>query len=141
MGNVLHVFLLQRGMCGEQFTLYDIPIHRWSVFVHCVEKVKNAVGSKSGIHLGGGQYVQTDNNSQIVLFTQCQADNVGGYNTDQCLSLKQFDIIIHNIDCIENALPELHIIVPCYVNDDHNTQEGRMLCQECTPTDDKYLSL
>ena len=113
--------------------MYDIPLQRWCIFVQCVDKVKNAIGSDNNLHLGGGQYVETYSNTQSVSLTQRNVCDDGAYCTDQTLTQMQYNILLHSLDFIENALPELNIIHPCYLDDDHTTEEGRMLCKECTP--------
>lgn len=101
--------------------------------------MKNAVGSKYQLHLGGGQYVETTSGDSNICFTEQLFESEGQDVVVDCsgtitVTEDQFDCITEHLSNIENALPELNIITPCYNSIDHQTPIGRLSCKECNPT-------
>ena len=49
------------------------------------------------------------------------------------LKFDEFDTLIKLKAEIEQVIPELDQMQPCWMSDDHMNQEGLMNCRECNP--------
>ena len=96
-----------------------------------------AIGTNHKVHLGGGFYVQTFYNSDNVHITKYEKTEKGLdlICTDESIVLtrQQFTIIADNFGQIEDVIPELSLIIPCYLKEDHQNQMGYFMCAECNP--------
>jgi hypothetical protein len=55
-----------------------------------------------------------------------------------CLRLTEYKALRDCVYDIENNLPELKNVIPCYMRDDHNNQLGMLKCNYWNPHD--YLN-
>lgn len=107
----------------------------------CANNIRNDVGTEFNYHLGGNFYAETlttTQNVHLLKYEQTYDDiNEWPYMMDTenkiALTTEEFDTYIANIDKIEKALPELSILKPCYLWDDHRFGEGTLVCSECNP--------
>lgn len=106
-----------------------------------VDVVKCAIGTNHQVHLGGGYYIETFFNSDNVHITKYdkQEDGICSISLAQSIVLTryQFITISENFDKIQDVTPELSLIIPCYMNEDHQNQMGYAMCPECSPFGDE----
>ena len=49
------------------------------------------------------------------------------------LTRQLFTVIAENFWQIEDVIPKLSLIIPCYLKEDHQNQMGYFMCTECNP--------
>ena len=47
----------------------------------------------------------------------------------------EFDTLVKLKAEIEQVIPELNSVQPCWMSEDHMNQEGMLRCAECNPND------
>ena len=99
--------------------------------------IKDSIGTEYRLHLGGNYFAETLVFSDKIHLVKYEVldENVTTICLDEYiqLSLSQFDTIISRLYDIESVIPELSLVVPCYMREDHQNQEGAALCHECNP--------
>lgn len=127
-------------MCpdGDDFEGVFLSLQRYAVLAQCSELIMNSVGSTASYHLGSGYYAKTSTNTSEVEICKYDYDTQIGvlmlnYQERITLEKSQFEAFISLIQEIENVIPELSILIPCYLQEDHQKPGGHLTCPECTP--------
>ena len=146
---VFLVILLQSVHCLQmqnqdpQCEKASLNLQRWATLVHSTHMINSAIGTNHSVHLGGSVYAETFYMSDNVHITKYEKTKQGKYaiclDQNVKLSSNQFKTIIAHLDHIEYCVPELSIIRPCYLNDDHQNQMGYFQCSECNPDQEPDL--
>ena len=112
---------------------------------HAMDTIIESVGTDYRLHVGGNYYVETMKFSDKIHLVKYEelhgndAEDLYGNIMTVCvdeyilLTPTQFNIIISKIHDIDAVIPELSLVVPCYMRDDHQNQEGAAMCVECNP--------
>lgn len=112
-----------------------MPLHRYSLLVQAADIILNSVGVNYKFHLGGDTYVETADKSDKILFSKYDyLNNVRALVVDESITLttEQFVTLVSKMADIEASIPELTIISPCYLRDDHkNIYKMFPKCNEC----------
>ena len=88
-------------------------------------------------HLGRNNFVQVNSGFKVVDIRQFwlpeHTDQVQPTRKGIALKFDEFDTLIKLKAEIEQVIPELDQMQPCWMSDDHMNQEGLMNCRECNP--------
>jgi hypothetical protein len=144
-GNV-EVVLSQKLYINNLLTKKDyiLPLQRWQQLMFQIDDLQTAVDEhKNGkdihfnYHLGRNNFVQVNSGFQVVDLRQFWlpegTDRVQPTRKGIALKFDEFDILVKLKPEIEQVIPELDQMQPCWMSDDHRNQEGLMNCRECNP--------
>lgn len=116
---------------------FSLSVLRWSVLTQSADIIANAVGSSYRLHLGGNCFLETFPNSDKVHLTKYEQlyEDVVALNADEYIALTadQFHTVMARMCDIEAVIPELSLVIPCYMREDHKNQLGAAMCFECNP--------
>jgi len=116
---------------------FSLPVHRWSVLAQSADIIMNSVGSSYRLHLGGNCFVETLPNSDKVHLLKYEElyEDVVILNADEYMALTadQFHTVMTKMYDIDDVIPELSLVIPCYMRQDHQNQLGAAMCFECNP--------
>lgn len=93
-------------------------------------------------HLGAGVYITVTKDNPCVDIRKYWMNPP---NQDEslptkkgiCLRPTEYDTLMKSRCKVEDLLPELKDEIPCYMNEDHQNQEGMLRCKMCNPDDYK----
>lgn len=130
-------------MDNDLFEGVFLPLKRYSILAQCAQSLRDSLGSANTYHLGGGYYAETTASSQNVHLTKYDYDiksDTWAINVEDGVTLKQqqFDLFITYLQDVENVIPELTVLTPCYLQEDHQNQYGFLTCPECNPSYGNY---
>ena len=130
--------------CGPTKAGVSLSLVRWQKLVDIAPDIMNAVQRlvadeevKMMEHLGGNIHVSINSGIYAVDLRQWwlpqDCDSVKPTRKGIGLRLTEWETLMKQIDIINQSIPELSTVVPCYLQDDHNNQEGALQCVECNP--------
>ena len=107
---------------------------RWKNWVHQLEYADAALQEKKsyGHHIGGNVYGNAAENGVCVDIRQYWKPQEELVPTKKGICLRHLKELLPEIG---NALPELSVVVPCFLQSDHMNQLGALQCSECNPND------
>lgn len=125
---------------------YLLTLQRYQQLLESVEDIQKAVNDhKQGKdvhymnHLGGNNYVQVNSGFKVVDVRKfwLPQGQIEVRPTKKGIALKfdEFDTLVKLRTEIEQKIPELASVRPCWTGDDHMNQLGALSCSECNPSD------
>lgn len=117
---------------------------RWATFLRHIEDVERSVDLLKANqpvdynqHVGGGYYVSVNKDFKCVnirrYFLPPNATKELPTRCGIALRLSEWDTLLVKVRELQERLPELKIVKPCYSSDDHANQIGYLNCIECNP--------
>ena len=107
------------------------------MLIHGVDLIMNNFGSNYSYHLGGNYYVQTFKASPYIHFVKyddnCSGTPVISLDEGIAITLIQFELFVSKVCEIEDVLPELSVLTPCYLTHDRVKGDEGSECEECYP--------
>lgn len=117
----------------------SLTLMRWKNWVDQIEYVDEALHEKKSYvsHLGGNVYCHLADKSVCMDIRQYWKPQEELVPTKKgiCLRPQEYDRLKELLPEIGNALPELNVVVPCFLQSDHMNQLGALQCSECNPND------
>ena len=117
----------------------SLTLMRWKNLVNQIEYVDKALENKLsyGYHIGGNVHCSIGENSVCVDIRQYWKPNEEAVPTKKgiCLRPKEYNRLKELMPNTGKTLPELHGVIPCYLQSDHMNQLGALQCAECNPND------
>ena len=133
---------LQQDDMYEDCDSVSLPLQRYSMLVQAADMIRNSVGVDYHFHLGAYYFVETLSTSDKIHFTKYEEiyEDLYGLCVDEeiALNLDQFNIMVGKMCEIDALIPELSSTIPCYLREDHQNQQGAMMCPECNPSKQFY---
>jgi hypothetical protein len=88
------------------------------------------------LHLGGNVYVSLQSPLRIIDIRQRFLDSAGVLRPTRrgvALRVKQWEQLKGLFLRLEQLLPEIVDMIPCFLSPDHQNQQGALMCPECNP--------
>ena len=114
---------------SQQNTVFDL-IHKTGQDGHIFAEEEN---DTFHMHIGGGIYISRSPRLQHIHIRQWYMENGEESKTGVCMMIKQFKQLIDRKSEIQKNLPKEARVSPCYLDADHQNQEGYFMCGYCTP--------
>jgi hypothetical protein len=117
----------------------SLPLGRWKILSGATEDIDEALskGSSYSIHLGGNVYCKVTDHGVCVDIRQYWSppDTKSIVPTKKGITLQptEYTKLKDIMSIIEDFVPELNAVVPCYAQSDHLNQLGYLRCVECNP--------
>ena len=123
---------------------FSLTLQRWQQLMSRIDDIQIAVTEHSAgkevhfkHHLGRNNFVQINSGFKVVDLRQFWlpdgTDRIQPTRKGIALKFDEFDTLVKLKPEIEQVMPELEHIQPCWMSDDHMNQEGLMNCRECNP--------
>ena len=125
---------------------YILSIKRWQQLMWHLDEIQQAVTDhKEGkdvhfkYHLGRNNFVQVNRGFKVVDVRQfwLPEGKTEIHPTRRGIAIKfdEFDTLIKLKAEIDQMIPELDQVQPCWLDNDHMNQLGALSCGECNPND------
>lgn len=127
---------------------------RWARFIRMVDEIERHVDLlKAGqcvelhLHIGGAYYATISKGFKCVdirrYFIPKDTTKEIPSRIGIALRIPEFENLLVKIREIQEKIPALKLLKPCYSRDDHANQQGYIECIECNPfgLDREYLSV
>ena len=115
----------------------SLTLTRWKNFIDNIDSLDQALKDNHSYdnHLGGNVYCTVTEGSLCVDIRQYwkPEEKVVPTRKGLCLRPIEYTTLRGLIRQIEQVLPELNTVVPCYLRSDHMNLLGALQCPECTP--------
>ena len=121
----------------------SLPTLRWVALAFATDLVDQAIKDVTGqkdvdfeYHLGKNVYVSVKSPYRLVDIRQRFVDAEGVLRPTKRglkLKLQTWTSLKAAIQEIKEAVPETSVILPCFLDDDHQNQQGYINCPECNP--------
>ena len=124
-----------------------LTLRRWNelklALPHILENVGKYDSGNEDVfyrhHLGGNVYVSITQGFPRVdlrkFWIPEGASDVCPTRKGISLGFQEFKALVETVPVVDGYVPELHAVVPCWSEDDHQNQIGALRCQECNPND------
>ena len=151
-GNVEIVF--QQSVYVSNFRSGDKPVikefaltlQQWQQLMDRLQDIEKAVTDHKTAkmvqfryHLGRNRYVQVNSGFKVVdlrvFWLPEGKSDVQPTRRGISLKFEEFDSLVKLKAEIEQVIPELNTIQPCWMGSDHMNQLGALSCSECNPND------
>lgn len=117
----------------------SLTLMRWKNWVDYIEYLDEALRKKEAYssHLGDNVYCTISENAVCVDIRQYWKPEEALVPTKKglCLRPTEYIRLKELLPQIDESLPELDCVIPCYLQSDHMNQIGALQCPECNPND------
>jgi hypothetical protein len=90
-------------------------------------------------HLGGNKHVSLTQGYQRVDIRQFwmpeDKDEIYATKKGVSLTFGEFENLVRGLNVIDHHVPELQHVIPCCMQEYHQTQLGMLRCPECNPNE------
>ena len=116
-----------------------LTLMRWKNWVDAIEYLDQTLEDKETYsnHMGGNVYCTVTEGSHCVDIRQYwkPQDDVVPTKKGLCLRPLEYKRLKELVPEINETLPELDAVVPCFLQSDHMNVWGALMCPECNPND------
>ncbi len=125
---------------------FELTLHRWQQLTWCIgdieESIKEHTDGKDvhySYRLGANVHVQVNSGFKVVdirkFWLPEGRTKVCPTRKGIALKFDEFDALVKLKAEIEQVIPELNEVQPCWMDSDHMNQLGALACPECNPND------